>query len=106
MSEKWKDILDDYEVSNHGRVRRRYKNGNVRILKGSRNHKGYKYIQIQDHGIRKNYFIHRLVTHAFIGPIHPNKFVNHKDNNITNNNINNLHYVTNLQNAQQKTKYN
>lgn len=105
MTEKWKPILDNYEVSNLGYVRRVLKDGSTKQLKGSNNHKGYKYIQIQYNGIRKNYFIHRLVAEAFIGKRPEDKVVNHKDNNIHNNNVRNLEYVYNEVNAKSKLPY-
>lgn len=60
--------------------------------------KGYlKVMLTNNEGIRKGFFVHRLVAFSFIGysPLQ----VNHKDLNKQNNNISNLEFVTNRQNA-------
>ena len=44
--------------------------------------------------------IHRLVADAFFGPCPDGHEVNHKDGVKTNNNVDNLEYVTRLENAQ------
>jgi len=80
-------------------------NGGYKILKESfpsmiPNYKGYLKVMLTDkNGIRKGYFVHRLVGLNFI----ENKFnkpqINHKDKNRKNNNISNLEWVTNRENS-------
>jgi hypothetical protein len=103
--EIWKEIEgyeSSYQVSNKGNIRSldRYRyniNGTMlvkgKVLKQNKHTKGYLKVMLQDRGIAKRYFVHRLVAKAFIGDS-GNLQVNHKDGNKTNNNIDNLEYVT------------
>lgn len=78
-----------YEVSNYGRVRR-----NGRILKPWKNRKGYLHVDLSKNGIRRKALIHRLVAQSFIP--NPNNYpeINHKDENKTNNAVDNLEWCT------------
>lgn len=91
----WKPLeMDEYdqiELSNTGLVR--IKSGEIKS--GSLDASGYLTTQIA----RKSYKMHRLVAAAFLGD-HPELVVNHKDGNKTNNNIENLEWVTKAQNSQ------
>lgn len=87
--EIWKEIEDDYEISNYGRIRH-----NERILSGSLHCDGYIYVTI--HG--KQHPIHRFVAQAFI-PNPENKLeVNHIDGNKQNNAVSNLEWSTRSEN--------
>lgn len=112
MKEIWKDISgyeSIYQVSNLGRVKRIvFKNGTTeklkeKVLKPSDNGKGYKIVGLCKNGKIKNHYIHRLVAEAFIP--NPNNYeeVNHKDFNKDNNIIDNLEWVTPLQNTRHYT---
>ena len=109
MQEIWKDISGYegiYQVSNFGNIKslERYfpsKNPktpiahvNEKILKLSANKKGYLSANLYKNGKMKNIQVHRLVAQAFIP--NPNDFpqVNHKDENPSNNNVNNLEWCT------------
>ena len=106
MNEIWKPIPDNprYEVSNYGCVRSvdRYvvKNGNKQLVKGQllkqTSINGYKRVTIYygNRDAKKQIFVHRLVAECFID--NPNKYpyVNHKDENKTNNNADNLEWCT------------
>lgn len=76
-----------YEVSNLGRVRR-----DGRILKPSKNKKGYLLVSLFKNGIERKAYIHRLVAQSFLP--NPSNFpcINHKDENKTNNIIDNLEW--------------
>ena len=111
MKEEWKDIEElkgRYQISSFGRVKSLYRRFMVmdkrgykrtvtvreKILKLQIDKKGYEVVKIE----RKTYKIHRLVALAFIE--NPNNLpqVNHIDGNKTNNNIQNLEWVTNSEN--------
>ena len=108
MEEIWKAIPDYeeyYEVSNTGKIRSVtrtiiYKNGAVHNLIGKElkqdieKNQGYYRICLNKNGIKKTFKVHRLVALAFIPNPDNLPFVNHKDENKLNNNINNLEWCT------------
>ena len=76
-----------YEVSNLGRVRR-----NGRILKPWKNRKGYLHVDLYKNGIRRKALIHRLVAQTFLPNPQNLPMINHKDEDKTNNSIDNLEW--------------
>ncbi|WP_417140580.1 NUMOD4 domain-containing protein [Phocaeicola coprocola] len=100
-SEIWKPIKDYeglYEVSSLGRIKSMPKkfirNGAVthfeeKILTPSDSH-GYRSVVLTKNGIHKTHSVHRLVALAFIQ--NPNNYtqINHKDENKSNNRVENL----------------
>ena len=104
--EIWKDIQGYegmYQVSSHGRVRS-FKWNRCKILKTRKDKKGYTVVTLTKHS--KNYVpkVHRLVAIAFIP--NPNNLpqVNHKDEDKSNNNIDNLEWCTNEYNRNYGTR--
>lgn len=101
MQEIWKQIIyngfkTNYSVSNLGRVKND-KSG--RILKLSDSNE-YKVASISlGHGNIKRFLVHRLVAVAFLNNSNNKEYVNHIDGNKTNNNVNNLEWVTPSENA-------
>ena len=89
MSEEiWKDIKGYeglYQISSLGRVKSLHY-GKEKILKLNKNNKGYLYIFLNKNGIRKHFYIHRLVAKAFISNPYNYNCVNHKNENTLNNN--------------------
>lgn len=83
-------------ISNDGLVKRI---STGKILKfGSQ--KRYYTVALCNNGERKDKYVHRLVAIAFIPQINPEqKYVNHKDHNIHNNNVENLEWCTSSENA-------
>lgn len=75
-----------YEVSNFGRVRR-----NGKILKPFNNY-GYLRVDLFKNGIVRKFLIHRLVAQAFIPNPKNLPQVNHKDEDKTNNCVENLEW--------------
>lgn len=107
MDELWKPIpgFDGmYEVSNLGRVKsckreRKSKAGSIsqvqeRILKPRSDKNGYLEVALSKDGKLHYFRCHRLVADAFIP--NPNHFpvINHKDEDVTNNVVNNLEWCS------------
>ena len=96
---KWKDIPGYeglYQVSNLGEIKSlNYRNtGKEKILKLIKDKKGYFHVNLYKNGKLKNLQVHRLVAMAFI-PNHNNyNQVNHKDENTSNNAVENLEWCT------------
>lgn len=98
QQEVWKDIIGYeglYEISSLGRVKsiRRKK-----ILKPNV-YSGYCRVILQNQKVISNRFIHRIVAENFIDNPECKPQVNHIDFNTQNNNISNLEWCTNLENA-------
>lgn len=95
MEEVWRKVegIDfPYEVSNLGRVRN-YETGHMRKLQ---NTVGYRYVTVKND---KKILVHRMVATAFIPNPEGKKEVNHIDGNRSNNNVNNLEWVTSSENT-------
>ena len=91
--EVWKPIVgyENYEVSNFGRIRKRYN-----IVKPILNTKHDRYyITLWANGKRKNFILARIVAHAFCDGYDENhNTVNHLDGNTHNNSAENLEWVS------------
>lgn len=98
-----------YQVSNLGRVKSLNYLGHkkIQILKQSLTgdnyyHTRYYRVILYKNGISKNYRVHRLVAEAFIPNPDNLPYVNHKDYNTFNNNVNNLEWCTPKYNSNHK----
>ena len=115
MIEEWKDVVGYegyYMISNFGNVKSiaRITTGNGGIGSGNGRrpikerilkyaiHKDYKTVLLCVNGLRKTMKIHRLVGIAFIPNIYNKPQINHIDGNKFNNMVNNLEWVTALEN--------
>ena len=92
--EIWKDIEEYeglYQVSDNGRVRS-LKYGKERILKPERCKNGYLRVNLCKNEKQKHFLVHRLVALTFI--TNPNNLpqINHKDEDKTNNSVQNLEW--------------
>lgn len=91
----WKDVIynNAYEVSDEGIVRRK---SNQNVLKGCIT-SGYRSVKLTfENSRQQRFYVHRLVAIHFIENNDPKHktYVNHKDGNKLNNNVNNLEWVS------------
>lgn len=108
--DEWREIKGMegiYDVSRDGRVRSR-----ARLVRGSRGGlrpiparilrpriiRGYCYVSLQAAGTVAQVSIHRLVAAAYLPETGGRRFVNHKDGDKKNNNVENLEWVTTSEN--------
>jgi len=101
MQIEWRDVpnFKGIQASNTGLIRS-IKRGFPYELKRFIDKKGYVRVSITNsEGKTRNKSVHRLVCMAFLP--NPNNLpqVNHKDGNKTNNNVENLEWITNRDNA-------
>lgn len=96
-----KDFEQLYFITEDGRV---WSVRNNRFLTNQIGKNGYLYIDLNKNGIRTRKYIHRLVAEAFLP--NPNNLpqVNHKDENKSNNNVNNLEWISIKDNANYGTR--
>lgn len=100
--EEWKDIKDHpkYKISSLGRIYSEKTNRYLRftIMNGTDKKDGYSFIKLD----KIPCLVHILVANAFLGHsplsfLHP--VVDHKDNNPSNNKLDNLHWVESSKNS-------
>ena len=107
MEEQWKDIIIEkngiiydytglYQVSNLGRVKSlgNDKTRKEKILKPKINNNGYLKVGLYKNGKVKIFLVHRLVATAFIPNPDNLPVVNHRDENPSNNSVENLEWCT------------
>ena len=99
MEEIWKDIPGYeglYQVSNFGNIKSlNWKNmGKAKNMYLKPHCHGYLQIELFNNGVKKTYMVHRLVAQSFIDNPGGYPFVNHKDENKTNNCAWNLEWCT------------
>lgn len=107
MHEIWLPVEScvNYSVSNFGQIRREASGTRKqRILKQYVDRDGYMYVCPSVDGKAKTLRVHRLVCAAFIGAAQ-GLTVNHKDLNKINNCIENLEYLSGLENTRHAIKH-
>ena len=103
MKEQWKNIkgYEGYKISNFGNVisfRRNKKEG--RLMKPFTSRYGYLKVELLD----KSTPVHRLVGEAFVKNPKKKPFINHLDNNRSNNIFTNLEWCTQKENVNHSYK--
>lgn len=105
-TEEWRDVVGfeaDYEVSSHGRVRRRETG---RILRPWNAAKSYHYVHLCGMNRRRKVGVHVLVTEAFHGHRpSPRHEVAHWDGVGTHNIMDNLRWATHAENLQDQRRH-
>ena len=94
----WKDIQGyegAYQVDENGNV---YSIRKKKMLKAWKNRFGYLKVSLWKDNRGKQFAVHRLVAQAFIPNPENKPQVNHIDCDRTNNNVDNLEWVTNQEN--------
>jgi hypothetical protein len=87
-----------YEASNFGNIKSlKSKHNKIIVLKKSKDRSGYEIVQLCKDGHHSTKTVHRLVMTAFYGL--SNMVVNHIDGIKSNNNIENLEYVSSSENS-------
>ena len=115
MEEQWRTVVydgvvyDNYEVSNFGRVRSLNYNGErgrIKVLKARDNGTGYLNVVLYKNKKPKRFYVHRLVALMFIENDDPTvkTDVNHKDENKSNNAVDNLEWCDRKYNIHHGTR--
>lgn len=111
LKEIWENIKGFegvYQVSNLGNIKsldrivekkiggkKVYQHLKGNILRQKENHQNhYLYVELCKNGIQKTFSVHRLVAKTFLPNQKNLPFINHKDENRHNNNVNNLEWCT------------
>lgn len=92
--ELWKPVIgfeEYYEVSNTGRIRQAKSH---KAVKCTPDFSGYPKVGLYVDGKTHSYAVHRLAAIAFIPNPDNKPQVHHKDNNKTNNHVENLQWCT------------
>ena len=113
MREEWRTAVYDgevyeglYKVSNFGRILSlNYRNtGKAELMTPSTNTKGYLKIGLSKNGETKQCLVHRLVAFTFLENPENLPEVNHKDENKTNNRVDNIEWKSHKDNINHGTR--
>ena len=99
--ETWKPVFGyegGYDVSDQGRIRSFRKGFRGKILRMKSDKDGYLGVSLYKEKKPKCFRVHRLVAEAFIPNPDEKPVVHHKDENVQNNAVSNLEWVTNKEN--------
>ncbi len=100
VEEIWKNVTIEpftcYMISNLGNIKGKYG-----LIKLTKTFNGYLKVSLNKKKYNKSFTIHRLVAITFLDKSDNNEklIVNHKDSNKTNNNVNNLEWITYSENT-------
>ena len=97
--EEFRNVFDNYYISNKGNLKRTLKNGNEKVVNGSVRKCGYRYFQVKREGKCVNKAFHHLVAQAFMGERPTGLVIDHIDRDKLNNDVSNLRYVSYKENC-------
>ena len=112
MEETWKAIPNFeglYSVSDQGRVRSEARRDSIgrriseRIMRPNTHKDGYLQIDLRKDGKKHNVLVHKMVMLAFIGECPKGCEINHINEVKTDNRLENLEYITHLENVRHGT---
>ena len=86
---------DNYYITEDGKV---YNAKTGRYLKVTLRPVGYCAVNLSKNGVYKSFYVHRLVAEAFIPNPEHKPYINHIDENKSNNHISNLEWCTQKEN--------
>ncbi|MDV7391575.1 HNH endonuclease signature motif containing protein, partial [Arthrospira platensis SPKY1] len=95
--------FENYSISTDGEVINTVTN---KKLKLSLKKCGYLQVGLSNKKVKAWFIVHRLVAKAFIDNPDNKEFVNHIDGDKTNNNVNNLEWVTHQENMEHAKNHN
>lgn len=95
--------FENYMVNERGEVFN-VKTQSFKIPSSNNAGKGYLFVEMWKNNQHKKMYIHRLVAEAFIPNIENKPYINHKDGNPKNNNVENLEWCTPLENVEHASK--
>ena len=109
MEEQWRDISGYeglYQVSNLGQVKSMdYRHtGKEKVISSQTQKNGYLHVSLWKDRTKRFFYIHRLVADAFIPNPDNLPEVNHKDECLSNNSVDNLEWCTSIYNANYGTR--
>ena len=104
--EQWKEVPGyngRYWVSDVGRIKS-FATGKERMLNPRPADDSYLKVTFTVHNKQKTFLLHRIVLSAFAGPCPEGYEGNHKDGNHLNNTVDNLEWISPLENARHAWK--
>jgi hypothetical protein len=95
--------FENYMVNENGTIINNQTN-QVKVPTSNNAGKGYMYVELWKNNQRKRMYVHRIVAEAFIPNTENKPYINHKDGNPKNNNVENLEWCTPLENVEHASK--
>lgn len=92
------DFFPAYAVTRDGKVIN-VQTGKEKFPSNNKSGHGYLYVDLYNNGVRKKFYVHRLVAQAYIANPDNKPYINHVDGNPRNNDVSNLEWCTPKENV-------